>query len=105
MWNAESSDSILLQQLVVVEDCGEFLRFYPNPSDGHLKLDYICARGQSGFRLQITDMLGQQLQHYDLPFGYQAHQLDMTGLALGTYFATFTWPSGRVETQKFVVMR
>jgi len=104
VWNAESSDSILLQQLVVVEDCGEFLHFYPNPSDGLLRLDYF-VRGHSGFRLQVTDMLGQQLQLYDLPFGYQAHQLDMTGLAVGTYFATFTWPSGKVETRKFVVMR
>ncbi|MBX3103257.1 MAG: T9SS type A sorting domain-containing protein, partial [Bacteroidetes bacterium] len=83
----------------------ERVRVYPNPvrSSQELLVDYtLPAPGK--VRIEMIDMLGRRLAHYDLTSdtGLHTHTLPTKGLAVGTYLVVVTTPQRTYNTKVLV---
>ncbi|PEN05110.1 hypothetical protein CRI93_13920 [Longimonas halophila] len=97
------SEAITIARLV---QAAELLPTYPNPARGSATVRFAVPERQD-VRIDLYDMLGRRIRTVvdTNAEGRAEAQLDVSGLASGTYFLRMHTDAGPVDTQRVTVVR
>ncbi|TNE53816.1 MAG: hypothetical protein EP338_09815 [Bacteroidetes bacterium] len=71
----------------IVEKPNKITRLSPNPSENHVKVDYMLVKGNEA-KLFVVDQSGAHFKEIRLNTNDRSYELDMTGMERGTYTVT-----------------
>lgn len=77
------------------------VQLFPNPADGDVQL--LLPAGHSGVLVEVLDLAGRQLQHYQVAAGTEAQTLRSSQLSQGAYFVRIA--GEEISTVKKLVVR
>jgi len=95
---------------VVLKNCGQAnsplsIAFYPNPTKGHVTLDFGAAGSPANGLVRIRDLAGRLLREEAVPPGSWTHDLLLPDLASGLYLTEFVENNTRLWVGKMSVLR
>ena len=91
--------------LIAVQQNGEFSNLYPNPSNGVVTLQYELPQGETEGELILYDLQGIEVKRYTVDNTFKDVLIDNTQLPAGTYFYQLISGKGIVGVKKMVVIQ
>ncbi|MCJ7448036.1 MAG: Ig-like domain-containing protein [Bacteroidales bacterium] len=86
----------------VYDPDSEILNLYPNPNDGHFKIDLISRLPGNRNRVIIFSLAGKTVYDGTLDEGVYTKEIDLSGSAPGTYIFMITNDQNIVTAKKFI---